>query len=229
MKYDAVIFDLFGTLIENYVEREYRRILADMSEALSVPYDDFRRFWGETVRDRMAGRFPTTESGIEYICETIGKRASPASLSAAAKLRLNFTRSNFKPRAAALETLSGLRGLGLKIGLVTDCTCEVPTLWDETPFASLVDAPVFSCIALRTKPHPDIYHSVCEKLCVMPARCLYIGDGNSRELTGARAVGMHPVLIKSAYDLQGFQREDALEWDGPAISSLSEVLELVVK
>lgn len=44
MKYKAVIFDLFGTVVEPFSSQEYDRSLADMADALSVPRQDFKRF-----------------------------------------------------------------------------------------------------------------------------------------------------------------------------------------
>jgi putative hydrolase of the HAD superfamily len=60
---------------------------------------------------------------------------------------------------------------------------------------------------------------------VKPQDCLYVGDGSSHELTGARKVGMHPVQIHVPDEIIYFLDED--DWDGTPISSLSEVLDLV--
>ncbi len=58
-----------------------------------------------------------------------------------------------------------------------------------------------------------------------------MGDGSFRELSGAAAVGMHPVLIVDPAEVQGsvsrFQVED--DWDGLSISSLGEVPGLLVR
>jgi len=63
---------------------------------------------------------------------------------------------------------------------------------------------------------------------VEPQDCLYIGDGSSRELTGALQVGMHPVIIRvpdESTDTHFVEREE--NWEGPEISSLQEVLGLL--
>ena len=58
--------------------------------------------------------------------------------------------------------------------------------------------------------------------------CVYVGDGDSNELTGAQEVGMHPVMIQVEYDSKtGDYLADRQEWDGPVISSLTEILNLV--
>jgi putative hydrolase of the HAD superfamily len=63
---------------------------------------------------------------------------------------------------------------------------------------------------------------------VEPAACLFVGDGGSRELSGATAVGMEAVLIRTPEDRgdDAFRR-DAEEWDGTRVAALQEVLELV--
>ena len=69
-----------------------------------------------------------------------------------------------------------------------------------------------------------IYQMVCDRLAVLPDKCLYVGDGGSMELTGASASGMDVVLIRAPYDAVPGSRE---EWAGTRISSINEVLGLV--
>jgi putative hydrolase of the HAD superfamily len=78
-----------------------------------------------------------------------------------------------------------------------------------------------------TKPDLRIYRTAAKRLRVAPESCLYIGDGGSNELTGARQAGMHPVLIRDPVENSRevyFKRE---EWDGMTISSLQEILALL--
>ena len=80
------------------------------------------------------------------------------------------------------------------------------------------------------KPDPRIYNMSAEQLSVKPESCLYVGDGSSQELSGAQAVGMHPVLIHNPEeDIARTHRvESEVEsWNGPVISSLREILDLV--
>ena len=101
-------------------------------------------------------------------------------------------------------------------------------VWEDTAFAPLFDVTMFSCRVGIKKPDPRIYRMATDQLAVEPEACLYIGDGSSQELTGALQVGMHPVLIRlpeESVDAHFIDREEG--WDGPAISSLQEVLNLV--
>ena len=96
-------------------------------------------------------------------------------------------------------------------------------VWFETPFAPLIEAPLFSSREGLRKPAPALYLRACERL-----DCLYVGDGNSRGLRGARDVGMTTVLVAvpgaMRYDDGQFE---AAEWPDPRIAALKEIVDLV--
>ncbi len=225
MSYRAVIFDLFGTLIDNFTHSAHEAVLREMAGALGVSGDAFVRGWLGSYELRNRGAFAATEGNIAYVLGTMGVSAELEAVMRAAELRLEFTGRHLVPREDAVPTLTALRGLGLKLGLVSDCSAEVPVLWESTPFAPLFDATVFSCVAKVKKPDPAIYLQACEGLGVKAGECLYVGDGSSRELSGAAAVGMHPVLIRAPHEEHADAfRVDEEEWRGEAVSSLSQVL-----
>ena len=227
MKYRAVIFDLFGTLVENFTVSEYERVLAQMAAILNAPPAEFRQAWLDTFQGRTTGELPTSQSNIEYICRKLEIKVSAGQVEQAARARLDYTARSMKPRPDALEVLARLRTEGYQTGLVSDCSSEVPAVWDGTPFARLFDVTVFSCVAGIKKPDPRIYRMAMSRLRVTARECLYIGDGSSHELTGALAVGMHPVLIRDPGESRDAHFIDREEWHGEVISSLHEVLDLV--
>lgn len=228
MKYKAVIFDLFGTLIDMFPLPEYHSLLSEMASVLAISSHDFARLWLQTLNERFAGAFPTLGSNLEHICQVIGIPLEDSRIAEAVRIRRQFTRCMFRPRPGTVETLIQLKELGCKIGLVSDCSSEVPDLWPNTPFMSLVDAPIFSCVVGFTKPDPHIYRLVCKQLAVVPEDCLYIGDGGSNELTGASQMGMHTVLIRTPHqDGYDSYRPDAKRWQGPVISRLKDALTFI--
>jgi putative hydrolase of the HAD superfamily len=83
---------------------------------------------------------------------------------------------------------------------------------------------ILSCDVGMKKPDSGIYLLACERLGVEPGECLFIGDGDSRELTGATNVGMTAVLIRAPDDTESGDRED---WRGTKISSIAEVFDLL--
>jgi putative hydrolase of the HAD superfamily len=229
MKYDAVIFDLFGTLVDDPAYSgdsgpEYHPVTAEVAAVLSIPESVFRSWWSATEDERYTGFFPTMEAYLENLCRQSGVRARPDQIANAVEIRLEYYLGFLTPRDDALHTLSQLKALGHKIGLISDCDMEVSIRWPSGPIAHLVDAAILSCEVGLRKPDLRIYRMVCDRLKVAPDRCLYVGDGNSKELTGAAEAGMTPVLIRAPYDTVNGSRE---EWLGVSISELKQVLNLV--
>lgn len=229
MKYEAVIFDLFGTLVSSTSLAEHERVMAQIASVLSVPTDDFGRLWLDTSYERGTGAFKNNEANIEYICRRLGVPPANTQTRLAAQIIADSTASLMKKlRPDATEVLSQLKSEGHKTGLISDCSPAVPLIWKETPLAPLFDVAIFSCSVALQKPDPRIYQLAINQLAVEPGSCLYVGDGAGQELTGASQVGMHPVLIRVPdEESTNPYRIDAEEWDGPAVWSLKEVLALV--
>ncbi len=228
MKYQAVIFDLFGTLVDAPTREKHRKVLETIASILSVPHDDFSEMWFDTAAKRGVGDFKDLESNIKYICEKLGAQCEDNQMKNIVQIRMDYTIKIMQPRIDAIEVLSQLRADGYKTGLISNCSPEVPIVWKDKPLAPLIEVAIFSCSVGQKKPEPSIYELAAVQLGVDSRKCLYIGDGDSQELTGALQVGMHPVLIRVPYEsnantLVGYREE----WNGPVISSLSEVLTLV--
>jgi putative hydrolase of the HAD superfamily len=227
MRWKAVIFDFFGTLVDNFSTREHDLVLSEMAKVLSIPRDDFVRVWVATFSDRATGVFRTTEENIQYICQALGCPVIATNIGAAADIYHRYYEQKLTPRGGVLNVLAKLKTDGHKIGLISDCSSELPDVWPSTPFARLVDAAVFSCHVGVRKPDPKIYLFACQQLGVKPQDCLYIGDGSSRELTGAAAVGMQALLLRVPHeDTQDVRRIDMDAWTGPSISDLRHIVAL---
>ena len=224
MKYPAVIFDLFGTLVNNLSHPEHRVLSAKVASEVGVPSDDFMQLWQETAFERNTGIFPTCAASLDHICRRLGVEPDEDGIGRAVEQRMEYIRGLLEPRPGTLEVLGALRERGHKTGLISDCTHEVPILWPETPFAPLVDVPVFSCSAGLKKPDRRIYLLAADQLKVPPENCLFIGDGGSDELGGARDAGMHPMLFRLDGDSTEPHLLDRERWDGPAIESIHDVL-----
>jgi putative hydrolase of the HAD superfamily len=224
MNYKAVIFDLGGTLIANTLENTSWR--TEMAAILSAPEADFGQVWEAAFEKRMTGEFYLAQDCIAHCCRELNLQVTEAQIQRAAKLRLNTTRKQVMSlQPYAVEIISRLKSKGYKLGLLSNCSTETITVWDETPFAGVFDITVFSCAVGLMKPDPRIYHLALEKLQVEPRECLYIADGMDGELKAAAAVGMTPVRISFPH---ANKNDPYLEdWHGATINSLKEVLDLV--
>ena len=230
MKYRAIIFDLFGTLVDDLrnphrQEIKYRRWKSEAAAILGVSIEDFTRAWSETVPLQSIGAIKGPLEPYKLICESLGSDVSEDQLKCAASIGLHYVRCALSPREGTLETLARIRSADICAGLISNCLGDTSYLWHSTPFAQLFDVSILSFEVGMVKPDPGIYRLACERLGVEPSDCLFIGDGGSNELTGATKVGMDAVLIRTPDDTENGDRED---WQGIRISSVAEVLGLVL-
>jgi putative hydrolase of the HAD superfamily len=143
-------------------------------------------------------------------------------------IRVEQIKSMLQPKSDAIGTIRQLKTRGYKIGLLSNCSIEIPILWPEIEFAPLFDSAVFSSRERLKKPDPRIYSLVCDRLGVTPGNCLYVADGENYELAAAARVGLRPVLIRNPRTQNRVKLfREASEWEGEVISVLSEVLMLV--
>jgi len=229
MQTSAIIFDLFGTIVDGFAGSSagYQEQFAG---ALGVPVDELNQHWRQLTDRRTLGEFQTVEASIEHVCGLIGASVSPKQMKEAVEIRLRLTRHALIPKPDAIATFEQLRTAGFKIGLLSNCSIEIPIVWPETEFAGLFNAAVFSSRERIKKPSRQIYQLACERLGAAPEECLYVADGENHELNAAAELGMNPVLIRlNSHQPQAESRREAREWQGVTISSLSEILSLTDK
>ena len=226
MKKTAIIFDLFGTLVDSYSVQGYNRLLTDMASALEVSVEDFSKLWRDTNYERGIGIFKTTEESIRYICNELKVHVSEENIRKCEQIRLENSRKALTPKKGAFDILKILRGLRYKIGLITNCSANVPLLLENTEFIYFFDATIFSASVGLKKPDAQIYNLACEQLGVEPNECLYIGDGDSNELSGASQFGMDAVMIRDLNEMDPYRLVE-VEWDGQKIENFKEILDLI--
>lgn len=199
-----------------------------MAVVLKAPREEFTRLWFDTFDLRTTGILTSPEGNIIHICQHLNVTFSDDQLKRASAIRFNFTIESLVPRPDTLATLGFLKANGYRTGMITDCSSEVPKAWKDTSLAPFIDVPVFSCTEGVKKPDQRIYSRTLQRLVADSRDCLYIGDGSSRELSGAKEIGMYPVLIRVPHEMNpDAYRIDEEEWNGPTISSLSEVVSLL--
>jgi putative hydrolase of the HAD superfamily len=205
----AVVFDFFGTLTDPGAEAGRRVSFGPTAAALGVPADLFWDAMSGSFAERIVGRHGGTRATLLAMARRCGASPDDRQLDAAVAAHLAGAERMRPPRPGALDTLDRLRGLGFRLGLISDCSSELCESWDRTPYASRIDAAVFSWREGRRKPDQQLYATVAARLGVPAGDCWFVGDGGGREHDGARRAGMRPVLITNAgYPGAGAFRSD---------------------
>jgi putative hydrolase of the HAD superfamily len=224
-RFEAVVFDLFGTLVPEFSKKDFFQSVREMARVLDADPDTFEVAWIGSALERQTGRFATVEDNVRHICASLGLQPADGALAEALDLRLELYRTWFFPRRGALETLMELKGRGYPIALISMCAPDAPAMWRTSALAPFVDVEVFSSETGLRKPDPAIYRRATDGLGVEPAGCVYCGDGAYGELAGAQAVGMTPYLIADpAVDAEESLTPEREEWGGASVADLRELL-----
>lgn len=93
-----------------------------------------------------------------------------------------------------LDTLTLLHNRGIKLCLISNADKIDCEYWKTSPLADIFDEAIFSCDAGILKPDKKIYDYATERLKVEPNNSIFVGDGGSDELNGAKQAGMQTVF-----------------------------------
>ena len=97
-----------------------------------------------------------------------------------------------------IDRIRTLRDAGYRTGLVTNNVKEASSQWREmVPVDELFDVIVDSSQVGMRKPNPAIFLHALELLGVAPERAVFLDDAPGN-VAGARAVGLHGILVDAA-------------------------------
>jgi putative hydrolase of the HAD superfamily len=100
---------------------------------------------------------------------------------------------NFELYDDVQDALAAIRAAGLRIGLVSNSARDVREF--ALHHGLDVDAGISSFHHGRTKPHASIFRAVLDLLEVEPDKAAMVGDTIADDIEGARALGMHAILL----------------------------------
>lgn len=226
---DAVLFDAGGTLVR--IDYEW---MAETVSALGHPLDAaaLRRgeIEGRRRYDASAGR--PLEPGEEH--PTLGSSGDIRAYFAGMLESARVPEALHDPVATALEerqaepiglwsrtaegapqALERLLALGLRLAVVSNSDGRAEAHLVHAGVRDAVEFVVDSQIVGIEKPDPGIFRIALERMAVAPERALYVGDLRSVDERGARAAGMHAVIL----DPFG----DYVPGDRPSIASIGDL------
>ncbi|MBD0329730.1 MAG: HAD-IA family hydrolase [Thermoleophilia bacterium] len=155
----------------------------------------------------------------ERIVRGMGGDADAAHVVAVEMTEAWARHENFELYEDVHPVLDELRGLGLRLGLVSNTGRDLDEFVAHHRLA--VDAALASGAHGWTKPHRSIFLAVLSALEVEPAEAAMVGDSPQDDVDGARALGMRAFLIDRAG--RHAEWEDAL----PSLYALPAALGLV--
>ncbi len=190
--FKAIIFDLFHTLTSLKSARSPGRSTKDILGVLRKDWNSQLLFHSD---DRLRGRMKDPFEIIAKNAHAINPDISEKVIREAANNRINrfkFSLEHIEP--TTIDVLERLRNLGKLLGLISNADVGEIAGWNDSPLKKYFDSVVFSCTVGYIKPEKEIYEICLNELGVLPGETIFVGDGGSEELRGAKELGMTAVL-----------------------------------
>ncbi|MGQ9475477.1 MAG: HAD family hydrolase [Actinomycetota bacterium] len=119
-----------------------------------------------------------------------------------------------------MPTMERLHGMGMRMGIVSNWDVRLPGLCHHLGLSSYLEFVISSANLGRIKPEASIFRAALGRVGVEPGEAVHVGDHYYADVLGARAAGLHPVLLDRA--------GRAWKTDCPVIRSLSELPDLLL-
>ena len=218
----AIVFDLWYTLIcpEHHRPPGVRSINA-IPAVLNLDPKAFVEHWEAHLPPRCpSDPRPLREYIADYVSR-LGRTLSDAEYAAFDNVWSAHDLALGSPRPV-LSALSRLAAVGVRLALLSNAHEREIRGWRSSPFSSFFDvASLFMPYWIHKTPDERVSPCTSKTLSVRPEDALYVGDGASNELQGARDVGFGTVVF-----MRGLLKELQVRGLGTAI--LTEQAHFVV-
>lgn len=211
--YEAVIFDMDGTLIDSMWiwkrvdEKFFKQHDIAMPETLQKDIESL-----------------SMDDTAKYFLEHFPLNYTPEELIGIWNDMAHYEyRNEVFYKEGALEFIEQLKKTGVKMGIATSNSRELVEAVDEhLHFMKYMDCVITSKEVPNGKPNPDIYLAVAEKLAVKPEKCLVFEDVIGGLTAGIRA-GMDTCAVQDSFSYENWEEKRKMATF--AIESYTELLE----
>ena len=237
MQVDAVLFDLFDTLLllqggDAFYEPSLKKLHEFLVEnGIDISFENFKRVYFE-VRDELYAEVeesleePHFNVRVSWTLQRLGYDfdiSSPIVAKSTNAFADEFMRY-LHLDDDALQVLQKLRGK-YKLGLVSnfaipECAWK---LLDKYNLRVFFDAILVSAEVNKRKPSPEIFERALKVLDVIASKAVYVGDMPGSDVRGAKNAGLTAILVDRGRPLE---KTVDVEPDN-VITSLKELLAIL--
>ena len=204
MEYDAVIFDLDGTLVdtlEDIGDAMNRTLVAEGAPART--YEEYRYLVGQGLHDLATRSLPEGRRDPATVARCYERMVADYAEHSLVKTRLYD---------GAAELVRDLRAAGVRLAVFSNKSHDLT----ERIVEALLDPADFEVVAgarldVPLKPDPTVALDIASRLGVEPARVAYLGD-SLVDMRTATAAGM--IAVGAAW---GFRTREELRENGAVV------------
>lgn len=189
---EVIIFDLFHTLVSPKSDETSGRSTSDL---LGIPEKDWNRLLWESSEHRLRHSSQDDLSIIRELVHMYDPSISESTIIQATRLRAKRFRDCLKnPPNKRVDIIRQLHEKGHKMILLSNADVMEKRGWDESPFTPFFMDALFSCDIGYIKPEPDAYKAALHVSQSNPDNAVFVGDGGSDELKGAKVCGITTIM-----------------------------------
>lgn len=189
---EVIIFDLFHTLVSVKSDGTAGR---NTSEILGLSGGDWTRLLWESSEDRLRHNDQDDVSIIRELAHRHDPSIPEAKIIEAARSRAaRFHECLTNPPAQRVNAIRQLHERGHKLILLSNADVMEKRGWDASPFAPFFLNAFFSCDIGHVKPEIEAYRTALKLSVPDAANVVFIGDGGSNELQGAKCCGFRTIM-----------------------------------
>jgi phosphoglycolate phosphatase len=177
-KYEAIIFDLDGTLLDT---------LADLTDAVNYALTSM-----DMPGQTMANIRQYVGNGIENLVSLVVPSGCDEAKRALVLQRFQVyyqlhCRDKTKPYPGIIDLLKRLKSDGYALAIVSNKPDFAVKELNQIFFKDYVSVALGECAQIARKPQPDMVLAALSELGVAPARAIYVGDSEVDLLTAKNA------------------------------------------
>ena len=230
----AISFDFYNTLVEFWPPLNEIQQAACLELGINVSKSGIDQ--GYSVADvyfnRENANSPIALKSEEERLEFFSKYEQMILENAGVSVSLDLARQiwkmamtvpkDFTPFEDTIPALNDLRAEGYCIGILSNLRRDMNEVCQRLGLSPYLDFCISAADAGAEKPHAPIFLAALERMSSDPGETVHVGDQYNSDILGARAAGMHSVLL----DRGGWNSQID---DCPKISSLSELRGLLAE
>lgn len=198
--FEAVIFDLDGTLVDSMWM--WRQIDIEYLGRFGIPLPENLQAEIEGMSFSETAVFFKERFGIPDDLDVIKAEWN--------RMACDKYRYEVPYKAGAKEFLAFCKEKGIKLGIATSNSTElVGHVADALSMMDYIDCITTGCEVAKGKPAPDVYFKTAEKLGVSPEKCLVFED-IIPGIQAGKAAGMCVCAIDDVYSHHMKEKKEAL-------------------
>lgn len=212
MAINAVIFDLWGTLVENGdrspMKQSYDTVRLRMS---------FGEFASRFEKATMTKQFKTQSECFAAMCDEFKIPQNKELIDALIGI-WNKNKLLAKPYPESEETLKELKSKGIKLAIISNTfKPSIEGILEKFGFEKYFDIIDYSCDTGMLKTEKGAFEHIIKNLKVTKDEAIMVGDSTETDIVGARNAGIKGILI---------DRRDKRQFE-PKILNLKDVMKFL--